>query len=188
MTGGLLASGSNDSTVIVWNATSSEQVYVFTDHDGPITALASIPNNVLASGSADTKIILWNITTGSMITTLVGHIGTVRALQVLGESLLSGSEDGGVKVWNPSMGVLLVNVTGGQAGLTSLAVFSNGRVVSGSKTGAIVVFNINTGQNKTLHDDGGVYAMNVLQDGQLITASDDHTITFWNKVATDLRN
>ena len=54
----------------------------FSRHDGQVTYLKLITNDLLASGSSDKKIKLWNFTTGSFLFDLEGHLNTILCLEI----------------------------------------------------------------------------------------------------------
>jgi len=57
---GRLASGSDDCTIWLWNASSGSFLAVFEGHQGGVRALAVLPDGRLASGSDDDTIRLWD--------------------------------------------------------------------------------------------------------------------------------
>jgi WD40 repeat protein len=71
--GELLASGSYDSMVRLWDLTTNES-RVLEGHTGPVSSVAfSVNGSFLASGSEDCTIRLWDPLTGECIRLLEGH-------------------------------------------------------------------------------------------------------------------
>jgi WD40 repeat protein len=60
---GILASGSKDKTIKIWNVTKSAVLNTLTSHSDSINALTVVNNRYLASGSLDKTIKLWDLTT-----------------------------------------------------------------------------------------------------------------------------
>ena len=108
--GTLLASGSADTTVRLWDTVTSNEVAILQKHTGFINVLAFSPNGkMLASGSTDKTVMLWDTGTGELLTTLTGHINSINTLAFSpdGSTLASGSTDGTIRFWNTETGDLL---------------------------------------------------------------------------------
>jgi WD40 repeat protein len=120
----LLASGSSDNSVRIWDLTTSISRWHWTGHEFGVKGLKKIGSDVLASGSDDSNIKLWNITSGSGIRTLSGHTNQIFfSVDLINSSttLVSGSEDQKIKFWDWTTGVA-VNTTGTGSNIKSLAV------------------------------------------------------------------
>lgn len=90
----ILASGSDDRKIFLWDLDKMEKINQFAGHNDNIGALAFNPSGtVLSSGSEDGYIKLWDIQQGKQITTLTGHNNDVNALSfnLTGTLLVSGS-------------------------------------------------------------------------------------------------
>jgi hypothetical protein len=79
---GHLASGSNDTTIRLWDPNSGGESGRLEGHTSGVTALAVLPDGHLASGSNDTTIRLWDPNSGSE-SRLEGHTDWITALAVL---------------------------------------------------------------------------------------------------------
>jgi WD40 repeat protein len=108
--GKILATASGDTTLILWNAVTREQIAPpLTGHQAPVVTVAFSPDGKwLASGSDDHSVILWNVGTRQRVARLAGHSDTVRALAFSPDvqHLYSGSfastvnaGDGGLRKW-----------------------------------------------------------------------------------------
>ena len=60
-TGRILASGSADQRVRLWDLTTGQHLHTFSDHTSKISALAFASDDVLASGSSDGTVFIWNL-------------------------------------------------------------------------------------------------------------------------------
>ena len=106
---GLLASGSNDRTIKVWNIERGACEATLSGHTERVIALGVLPNGRLASGSADRTIKVWNIERGACEATLSGHTSYVFSLAVLPNGMLvSGADGKTIKVWDLGMHERLV--------------------------------------------------------------------------------
>ncbi|CAE7649093.1 unnamed protein product [Symbiodinium sp. CCMP2456] len=104
----ILASGSADHTVRIWNLHTKEALHVLEGHTYPVLGLVRLSATQPASGSADTTIRLWSLTQPADCRVFVGHTGFVRCccLTTAG-SLVSGSDDETLRVWRPENGEAL---------------------------------------------------------------------------------
>ncbi|MGL5877528.1 MAG: WD40 repeat domain-containing protein, partial [Xenococcaceae cyanobacterium] len=142
----ILASGSKDKTVRLWDVSTGQCLKILEGHTGWVTSVAcSAPapaansrdsSNLLASGSTDATVKLWNVGTGECLKTFQGHTHWIRSVAFCpqGKILASSSEDETVKLWDISTGECIrtlrskkpyegMNVTG-VTGLTVAAIAS----------------------------------------------------------------
>ena len=101
--GNILASGSSDETIRLWDVNTGELLNTFEGHEGKITSVAFSPDgSILASGSNDKTLHVWNANTGELIETLTPHRRTVYcvAFSPDGSILASGGEDDSTHLWN----------------------------------------------------------------------------------------
>jgi WD40 repeat protein len=111
----LLASGSYDNTIKLWDPTTGELRQTLKGHSDRVLSVAFSPNSqLLASGSGDNTIKLWDSTTGELRQTLKGHSHTVESVAFSSNSqlLASGSYDRTIKLWDPTTGKLQQTLKG----------------------------------------------------------------------------
>ncbi len=109
-TGKILASGSEDETVRLWNPELGRQLHVLDGHTGAIRALAfSRDGALLASGGDDHIIRIWDTSSGGLVGSLEGHRQAVIALSFSpdGKRLVSSGgivngegSAGSVRLWD----------------------------------------------------------------------------------------
>ena len=105
--GTILASGSDDHTIKIWNLENQSEIKpALKEHKDAVRAVAFSPdannNYLLASGSKDKSIRLWDISDNSCLGVLENHSDTVRSVAFSpdGQTLASGSSDRTVRLWD----------------------------------------------------------------------------------------
>ena len=98
----MLASGSYDDTVRLWDSDTGEHLQTLEGHTDNIWCVAFSPDALtLASGSVDRTIRLWNASTREHLRTLEGHTDSVLSVAFSLDSgtLASASTDGTILLW-----------------------------------------------------------------------------------------
>jgi archaellum biogenesis ATPase FlaH len=131
--GGLLASGSDDRTVRLWDPATGAALRTIERHSGSVWTLAfSWDGGLLASGSGDCTVRLWDPATGAALRTLEGHSDPVYTLAFSrdGGLLASGSGDRTVRLWDPATGAALRTLEGHSSWVRTLAFSRDGQLTS----------------------------------------------------------
>ncbi|KAF6525890.1 hypothetical protein HZS61_011685 [Fusarium oxysporum f. sp. conglutinans] len=187
--GTLIASGSEDNTVKIWNALTGKRERTLERHTGSVTSVVfSSDGKLIASGSEDNTVKIWNVVTGKEEWTLEGHTEWVTSVAFSNDGTLiaSGSLDETIKIWNVVTGKEERTLEGHTSSVESVA-FSNDStlIASGSWDETIKIWNVVTGkEERTLkgHTDP-VNSVVFSKGGTLIASgSDDKTIKLWNVV------
>eukprot|EP00092_Neocalanus_flemingeri_P014221 GFUD01015341.1.p1 GENE.GFUD01015341.1~~GFUD01015341.1.p1 ORF type:complete len:697 (-),score=185.79 GFUD01015341.1:222-2312(-) len=105
--GRLLASGSDDKTVIVWDGLVGKRLTkVETPHEGNIFSVVWLPggeDQLIGTGAGDCRVCVLNVETGATLRSVSGHNGRVKRLTTSPDSpgvVWSGGEDGVVRQWD----------------------------------------------------------------------------------------
>jgi WD40 repeat protein len=209
--GKILASGSSDGTVILWDVTdlnSPSQIGMpLTSYEHDINSIAFSPDGkTLASGSNRSgsttgTVILWDVTdlnSPSQIgMPLTGHEGWVNSITFSpdGKTLASGSGDGTVILWNVtdlnSPSQIDKQPLDHEDWVSSIAFSPNEkRLASGCSDGTIILWDLfdylssPRGTRFTGHE-GWVSSVAFSPDGKILASGgDDDTIILWD--VTDL--
>jgi WD40 repeat protein len=100
--GFIIASGSDDRSVRLWNTLRWQQARVLSGHSGAVysVALSNAAGRVIST-SADNSIRIWDGRDGTQRHSLTGHTASVRsaAFDRRTSRLLSGGDDRRIRVW-----------------------------------------------------------------------------------------
>jgi WD40 repeat protein len=164
--GRLLASGSDDSTVRIWDVETGEMQHVLEVERGWVysVALSAVPVGpsrirVVAAGSDDSSVTLWDLDTGRQVKMLKDHPGCVNSVAFSSDSArLAVASSSIVRVWD-------MEALGGKAGLKET-------------TGASLDY-------RDIPHDNTVRSVAFSPGGQLlITACDDAKVRVWDMQRT----
>ena len=150
--GDLVASGSKDDSLRLWDAVTGEELRTFLGHGDDVLAVAFSPDgDLLASGGRDDTVRIWSVRTGDEIDQLDGHAYAVTSLAFSadGTSLLSGSEDHTAIAWDLATGEPRQQIAGrpDYPTLTSVALSADGRLaVVGGRGGEAWLFDLKKGR------------------------------------------
>jgi WD40 repeat protein len=103
----MLASGSMDGSVILWDAALGRRKTTLEGHTATVYSLAISPDGkIVASGSYDGTIKFWDAGSGQELASARGHTATVSSLAFSpdGKTLASASWDGTIVLWEPTTG------------------------------------------------------------------------------------
>lgn len=145
---GLIATGSWDRTIRLWNASTGVHQRTLTGHTEWVSSVA-FSGWLLATGSGDGTVRLWDSSTGQLLRTLSGHTQAVNtvAFSPTGMLLASGSHDDTIRLWNPNTGALVRTIHAHNWQVTSLSFFPNGQLLisAGGWEGVLRVWNVANG-------------------------------------------
>jgi WD40 repeat protein len=181
--GSWIATGAENRTVRLWNATTGDVVQVLDGQTSIVNAIAFSPDgSQVASGSDDCTVILWDVSAGYSTCTFIGHTSPVLAVAFSpdGSQVASGSLDKTVRLWKASTDATIHALKGHTFAVSSVAFSVDGsRVVSGSNDCSVRLWDSATGESIAVlrgHDYCPTY-VGFSSDGLHITSRDEKGYT-----------
>lgn len=197
--GKLLASGSADTTVNIYNFQEDRKpILNLKGHKMDITSVAFSPDGkMLASASDDRNVKLWDVQTGNQIANFEHKISTgnsdeysdVSAKSVAfspdGKYLASGGSDGNVILWDVES-KQLVRYFNDYYWIWTIAFAPDGKTLASSGEGsAILIWNVENGKQmkKIAEDDyqDAIYSIAYSPDGNtIVSGGRTGRVMFWD--------
>jgi WD40 repeat protein len=200
--GRLLATGSYDHTVRLWDLTTRQVMRTLEGHTQAVWGLAWSPDGKrLASASGNpsrrdtaAEIKLWDTETGKELRTLPSPGGGVYGLAWSpdGKRLASAGFDKVVRLWDPDSGKEIRTLPGHTKELWGVAFSHDGqRLASTGFDATVRVWDVATGKPVLTASghEGPVWSVAYSPDGKLLaTAGDDWKVRLWDAATgTQLR-
>ena len=191
--GEVLASGSDDGVIRLWNSSTGSFIQSFGKfHANWIRSLSFSPcGDMIASASEDKTVRIWDVKTGRCLHTLRDHTGRVWsiAFHPYNSWLASGDDGLKVKLWHTNTGECLYSFKGYSHETRPVVFNPDGKTLAtGNNQAAVYIKDELTGKNtSTLKTDyGNIWALAYSPDGsRLIGGNEDTTIKVWNSLLAD---
>ncbi|KAJ6114794.1 hypothetical protein N7486_000572 [Penicillium sp. IBT 16267x] len=190
-----IASGSQDTTIKLWDATTGNLQRTLGGHSKPVVAVRfSSDGKILPSGSHDKTVKLWNTMTENIQKTLRGHSDGVCAVAFSpnGKYIASGCGEGNINLWDTTTGNLQMKLEGHLHGIDTLAFSPDGKyITSGCMNGNFNLWDTTTGDlQKTLRICGElVTTMAISPNGKFISSKSGNKrpVQIWDATTSDLQ-
>ena len=147
--GNLLASGSQDFSVIIWDLANGKQLFKMTGHSFWVFTMAKLDGPLLASRSFG-ELIIWNVTSGNQVCMQPFEAGLAYpALTRLDGNLLAVANPVGwdsIEIWNATSCSMLFTMKGDYHEVTQLVNLNSGLMASGGLGPSVDLWNVKTGQ------------------------------------------
>lgn len=139
----LIASGSQDKTIRIWQSSDLTAVATLSGHKRGVWRIVFSPvDRCLASCSGDRTVKLWSMADYTCLRTFQGHTSSVLSVQFVnrGQQLISASSDGLLRLWTIRTGDCENTFDAHQDKVWTLAVASDGCVLSGGSDGQLILW------------------------------------------------
>ncbi|MCS5644447.1 MAG: hypothetical protein NZ807_14480 [Dehalococcoidia bacterium] len=144
-----IVSGSDDTTVKIWDAETGTSIHTIGGHSGWVMCVSFSPDGKhIVSGSDEAIVKVWDAETGTSILTLKGHSDNVNSVVYSpdGKRIASGSCDTTVGIWDAEKGTSILTLKGHSGWVMCLAFSPDGkRIVSSSADKTLKVWDAYTG-------------------------------------------
>ena len=202
--GQLLASGNDDTTILLWDVATGALRQTFPGHTKHVSSLCfSADGRLLASGSWGETIRLWDVATGTSLKTLTGYAAASMDFSPNSQTLASGTQ-----LWDVATGTLIHTLPSHDGGISSLSFSPNGQTLASGPWNdsrminhTIRLWDVNTGElQKTFiaEDFGSVASLCWSPDGQTLASGGgyvsegcagvlDAKVRVWNVVTGELQ-
>ncbi len=191
-----------DKNVRVWDAATGSELLALSGHEGPLAVVAFTPDGkTLVSGGGDaspmiraspegnakSELKLWDAQTGKSLGKLKAHETPITGLAFTpdGQTLVTGSRDGTLKIWDWGQRQTRQEVTAKvRSEISRLAIAPDGRTLAvGGLNGSVQLWDLTTGKEKDplQGHQNRVNAVAFAPNGQtLASSSDDRTVILWD--------
>ena len=187
--GDIVASGTVDRVVKLWDIRSGECVGTLEGHTYPVLSLSFSPDgDQLVSGSGDTTLITWNLDSQSKIHQMKGHGFYVVTVDwdPNGNRIVSGSVDANICEWDSNNGDLLGRHDDHRAAVREVRFTPDGsRLISGSSDLSMLVWDSTFKPMKLdrilLGHESEVRSIGFSHDGKYLSSgSGDKDLFLWD--------
>ena len=185
--GTILAAGSADSTVVLWDVHTREQIAVLEGHTARVWTVTFSPDgSILAAGSQDGTIVFWDVVTRKVILPVERHSNYVTEVAFLpdGKTLAAvGLGDDTVKLWDVATREEIGTLQMPTDLVSSMAFSPDGKTLAATSEGAILLWDVATlGEIATLRHSKHVNALAFSPDGATLAASvpGESAIVLWD--------
>lgn len=202
--GDLLYSASMDCTLRTWDLLTGRPLQSVRDHCDYIHCLLVAGQYVATGGRGDKAIFVYRTDDAGALEKLhrlEGHSGWITNLIVMGDELVSGSEDGSIRFWQLETGVNTRSLPQDE-GITTLCSVKDGLLLFGDKEGKLSYLDVY--ENETIHllpnilvgtgryrrsckyHDKSIDTMHLSNNGYLITGSSGSKfVKIWRLAAAE---
>lgn len=180
--GTLIASGSMDRTIRIWEKESGDSLKTLVGHRMEVHSVSFSPDGTrIASGSSDETIRIWDVNRGECLNILSDHTSSVTSVSFSPVGLIaSASTDMTIKIWDSENGQCLNTIEFPCRTRAVLSFISSDHVaVAISKQIRILDVVSGTCVRVLSGHTGWVTSISTTIDGHIMSSSEDGTVKLW---------
>jgi phospholipase A-2-activating protein len=177
--GTLLAAGSWDGSISIWNLETTELVRHIQNAGSHAVTVGFHPTSgFLLSGSQDKSLKMWNSETGDLINEIQNaHDDIIRSISCDADMIVTCSNDGSIKIWS-SHDMSLLGTLHGHENFVFSVDRKNSEIVSCGEDRTVRIWNVDsslTSQQpcQIIRHPGTVWFAKFVQSGRLVTGCAD---------------
>jgi GTPase SAR1 family protein len=185
--GRMLATGSSDNRVILWDWAAGKLVRTLEGHKGSVFGVTFDPSGrTLASGGDDNRVILWDWAAGKLIWTLEGGQGPVFSVSFdsSGKTLASGGLGSRVVLWDCGAGKPARILEAHEGGVRSVSFNPSGQILaSSSSVNHVILWDCASGNRVRTLEGHQRSARSITFDSSgriLASGGMDNTVKLWD--------
>jgi WD40 repeat protein len=168
--GKTLASGGYDHAIRLWDVATGKPLHTFEGHNQGVAAVAYSPDGrLIASGGtsgfigfdepSEPTILLWDVASTRVVRRLKGHKAGVTSIRFspTGKRLASGSSDKTVRLWNPTTGKELAQLSehNNGMGVTAISFSPDEEMLATADGRTVKLWEVKTGERiRTIFHEG----------------------------------
>ncbi|MBF2064964.1 MAG: NACHT domain-containing protein [Calothrix sp. C42_A2020_038] len=185
--GKMLASASDDKTVMLWDTSTGQRLKTLEGHNSRVWSVAISPDgNTIASGSEDKTIRLWRPSSGKCYKVLGKHTNWVRSVAFSpdGRILASGSSDTSIILWDVNSWECIKTLQAHTARVRSVTFSPDGKkLASSSDDCTIILWNVENGKKLQTFTGHKSWVRSIafhLKRNLLASGSEDCDVILWD--------
>jgi WD40 repeat protein/serine/threonine protein kinase len=181
---GRIVAAGGGGEVRLWDTAKAELVRTLSVPDGPVRALAFLPDGRFLLVAAErAALALWDLDSGQRTRSWARHAGFATSLAVLpgGRFAVSGGSDRVVRLWEPSSGRIVREMAGHEDAVTAVGAGAS-RLVSASRDGTVRIWALEDGRClATLRGHSGRVLAVTLDEprSRVCSGGEDGTVRDW---------
>jgi WD40 repeat protein len=183
--------GAHGGEARVWDASTGTILKTLAIPDGPVHALAALPDGrFLVVAAEKAPLTVWDLVSGQSVKTWVRQPGHITCLALLpgGRLVASGGSDRLVRLWDPATGRCVMEMGGHDDAVTAVAAGAT-HLVSASRDGTVRLWAVEDGRplGALRGHDGHVNAVVLSEeDSRVVSAGDDRSMRDWGLNSREL--